>query len=530
MARSVDLRHDRTLAYCKEAERGYAASMSAPGLSAGDLQGCTACRFCRLHVDTGARSEPSPTLSANASSAASPAASELRCPPHYAELSNPDGTCGETRDRIGMSSILFTELEIQLWRQFDAVKIGFHPRLTVITGANGSGKSTLLTILSQHFGWSKPHLATPRKSNDGSISYLTGLVADLLKRFEIRRQQPTAIGALSYNNGVRSGIFLNETNSFAFSINISQQQPIDGLLIDSHRPSAYYSQIGTIPLTPMTGSQSFNNYNSEMISRYGGGYTGSSPVHRMKESLISMGIFGEGNATLGGSNQGILDTYRGFNEVLRNLLPESLGFKEIAIRSPEVVLVTDSGEFMLDASSGGIMTIIDVAWRIYMYSRDKQDFVVVMDEPENHLHPSMQRTLMRRLLKSFPKAQFIIATHSPFMVSSVRDSDVYVLRYRPAEGDKSLAADVGLAAGRKVVSEKLSRTNKAANAGEVLREVLGVPATMPEWVEEELDQTIDRYRGQKLSSELLDNLRSELSTLGYDEYYPDALGRLTHVQ
>jgi hypothetical protein len=429
-----------------------------------------------------------------------------------------------------MSGTRFAALRVELWRQFDAVFIEFHPRLTVVTGANGSGKSTLLSLLSHHFGWNRPYLATPKKAADGGLSYLSGIVADLLKRFEIRRQQPNAVGSIEYSDGSKSFISVTESNSINVGLTISQMQSIDGILIDSHRPNPYYSPVNQIPLRPMTASQSFKTYNNEMLQRYSGEYTGSSPIFRMKESLISMGIFGEGNTTLGGSNPGLLDTFQGFNLVLRSLLPESLGFKEVAIRSPEVVLVTESGDFMLDASSGGIMTIIDVAWRIYMFSRDKQNFVVVMDEPENHLHPSMQRSLMRRLLGAFPNAQFVIATHSPFMVSSVRDSNVFVLRYKGSTTDRALSPDVGMAAGRRVVSEKLSRVNRAANAGEILREVLGVPATMPEWVEEELDRTVTRYRGKKLSSQLLDDLRKELNELGYAEYYTDALGRLTNVQ
>jgi hypothetical protein len=429
-----------------------------------------------------------------------------------------------------MSETKFSHLEIALWRQFDSVSIDFHPRLTVITGANGSGKSTLLSILGQHFGWSRPYLSVPKKSKDGSLSYLSGIVDDLLKRFSFRTQQPNSIGYVVYADGTRCALSINPSNGVQNGLIFHGQGPVVGLLIDSHRPSPFYNQVGQIPLQPMTAQQSFQNYNGELLSRYSGGHTGSSPIFRMKESIISMAIFGEGNSTLGGSNQGLWENFTGFNEVLRLLLPPSLGFKTIAIRSPEVVLITDSGEFMLDASSGGIMTLIDVAWRIYMFSRDKSEFVVLMDEPENHLHPSMQRSLMKRLLAAFPKAQFIIATHSPFMVSSVRDSHVVVLRYRSDPTASKVSADVGLAGNRKVYSESLSATNKAASAGDVLREVLGVPATMPEWVEEELGLIVERYRGRMLSSELLDSMRAELTTLGFDDYYPDALANFARQQ
>ena len=39
--------------------------------------------------------------------------------------------------------------------------------------------------------------------------------------------------------------------------------------------------------------------------------------------------------------------------------------------------------------------------------------VVLIDEIELHLHPGLQRTILPRLRKAFPKAQLIVTTHSP---------------------------------------------------------------------------------------------------------------------
>ncbi|WP_391564528.1 AAA family ATPase [Sinorhizobium meliloti] len=423
-----------------------------------------------------------------------------------------------------MSDVIFARLEVGGWRQFDQVEIDLHDRLTVITGANGAGKSTLLGLLTQHFGWNRPYLGVPKKNDAGGLTYMSGWVKDILKRLRFRDRAENAVGSISYSDGEKCVISVAESGNYQVHVELANQRNVSGILIDSHRPTPYYSQVGSIPMRPMTAEQSFNNYNNEMLHRYQGSHTGSSPIYRMKESLISMAIFGEGNSRIGGANAAILETFDGFNQVLRDLLPESLGFREIAIRAPEVVLVTESGDFMLDASSGGIMTIIDTAWRIYMYSRDKRRFVVIMDEPENHLHPSMQRTLMGRLIKSFPQAQFVIATHSPFMVSSVKDSSVHVLQYK--RDSRELSADVGISAGRKVFSQKISTTNMSATAAEVLREVLGVPATMPEWVEMEIEAIVARYRGQQLSSDMMAGMRADLANLGFGQYFAEAVGRL----
>jgi hypothetical protein len=53
--------------------------------------------------------------------------------------------------------------------------------------------------------------------------------------------------------------------------------------------------------------------------------------------------------------------------------------------------------------------------------------VVFIDEIDAHLHVSLQRKIFSFLAHSFPKVQFIVSTHSPFVVSSVSDAVIYDL-------------------------------------------------------------------------------------------------------
>ena len=178
---------------------------------------------------------------------------------------------------------------------------------------------------------------------------------------------------------------------------------------------------------------------------------------------------------------------------------------------PEVVLETDSGDFSLDAVSGGVSAILDLVWQIFMYSTSHDEFSVVIDKPENHLHPELQQTLLPALLDAFPSAQFIIATHNPFMVSSRPDSAVYVLRF----DDEN-----------RVVSESLDMVNKAATSNEILRDVLGLDFTTPIWVEERLGQIVERFNKQEMTVESLAQLRQELAELGMEKFFPNTLDRL----
>lgn len=51
--------------------------------------------------------------------------------------------------------------------------------------------------------------------------------------------------------------------------------------------------------------------------------------------------------------------------------------------------------------------------------------VVLIDELDAHLHISLQRKILPFFTRSFPGIQFVVTTHSPFVVSSTDDSLIY---------------------------------------------------------------------------------------------------------
>lgn len=64
--------------------------------------------------------------------------------------------------------------------------------------------------------------------------------------------------------------------------------------------------------------------------------------------------------------------------------------------------------------------------------------VVLIDEIETHLHLELQKRILKILLTIFPKIQFIVTTHSPFILSSLENATIYDL-------EKKLVVENGLA-------------------------------------------------------------------------------------
>ncbi|MFN0216248.1 MAG: AAA family ATPase [Saprospiraceae bacterium] len=54
--------------------------------------------------------------------------------------------------------------------------------------------------------------------------------------------------------------------------------------------------------------------------------------------------------------------------------------------------------------------------------------VVLIDEVDLHLHPTWQRQVIPKLLKSFPNVQFFITTHSPQVLSQLPKECVFLLK------------------------------------------------------------------------------------------------------
>ena len=400
----------------------------------------------------------------------------------------------------------FKQLDIQGWRQFDSIEVEFGERMTVLTGANGAGKTTILNLLSRHFGWSINFIGTLSITKKGAWKYFSGAGKEDFEREENTEQ---TIGHIVYSNDQAADLRVPPQVSENFNVTIHGQQPVDGIYITSHRPVYSYQRVDQIPTQVNATSQLFDQYINNLRQYYSPRARIESPSFRLKSSLISLATFGYGNKAVN-PNEEARETFESFQDVLRKVLPIELGFKEIKIQLPDVILHCDKDDFSIDAASGGIAALMDLAWQIHMKSLTAEDFVVILDEPENHLHPRLQRAILPGLVDAFPRAQFVTATHNPFVVTSVADARVVVLDFE----------------NRKVRSNDLSEIDRAASANQILMDVLGVPFPMPLWVEDEVDKVVASLAEAELNTTILSDTKRRLTELGLGAMFPEVVDRL----
>lgn len=71
----------------------------------------------------------------------------------------------------------------------------------------------------------------------------------------------------------------------------------------------------------------------------------------------------------------------------------------------------------------------DLLMKVELYNINKNELtgIVIIDEIDAHLHISLQRKILSFLSHSYPNVQFIVSTHSPFVIQSVDDAVIYDL-------------------------------------------------------------------------------------------------------
>lgn len=131
---------------------------------------------------------------------------------------------------------------------------------------------------------------------------------------------------------------------------------------------------------------------------------------------------------------------RGWFEKLEQLLQElfeddtlHMSFDEETFRFR--IHMKDREAFDFQKLSDGYSAILDIVTdlmiRMENYAGKKFQFdlpgIALIDEIETHLHLSLQRKIMPILTGLFPNIQFIVSTHSPFVLNSVENAVIYDL-------------------------------------------------------------------------------------------------------
>jgi predicted ATPase len=127
-----------------------------------------------------------------------------------------------------------------------------------------------------------------------------------------------------------------------------------------------------------------------------------------------------------------------FTQVLRDIYDcQELELKPDMKKLKFLVILPGREPFGLHEMSDGYRAFLEILMELLMRfeSADgavdyNQSAIVIIDEIETHLHVELQKRALPFLTQMFPCVQFIVSTHSPFVIASLPNAVVFDLEKR----------------------------------------------------------------------------------------------------
>ncbi len=134
----------------------------------------------------------------------------------------------------------------------------------------------------------------------------------------------------------------------------------------------------------------------------------------------------------------IRDWFVGFTALLQQLFDGETVSLDFNFRDYSFTIHQGNKAFGFNELSDGYSAIVDIIADLIlkMQSPDsltrayEKEGIVLIDEIETHLHLELQKVILPMLTSVFPNIQFIVTTHSPFVLNSLKNAVTYDLEKR----------------------------------------------------------------------------------------------------
>lgn len=292
-----------------------------------------------------------------------------------------------------------------------------YPHL-MITGKNGSGKTSLLNAIANHI----ERIANDRykyfEEYKSKIEYFENELKENSQNTLSIEQQ------LQYYKNQYEFFFSEVTVAFEDVDNLIRKYQDGNFII------AFYEAHRTIkklqePKTPtkpelqdkwgikQTSTQEFLNFLSDL---------------KIQEALAR-------NEKLERDANQIREWFVNFERLLGEIFQDENLLLHFNYKDYSFKILTKGKEFKFTELSDGFAAVLDIVVDLILKMQHKNQLtrayecegIVLVDEIETHLHLELQKVIMPLLTEIFPNIQFIVTTHSPFVLSSLSNAVAFDL-------------------------------------------------------------------------------------------------------
>lgn len=357
-----------------------------------------------------------------------------------------------------------TEIRIEKLRHLSGIQISLNSKERqhlIITGKNGSGKTSLLIALQKYL----------QAVND--------------RRFKEIKQ---------YADGVR--------------LSFNDSGHLEALYAQGNFITAFFPSGRKTHIVRSSGVEDIKLSNAYAVNSEPGKLLHKYMVHLKTQQAYARN---EGDMVTVDRIQVWFDRFVGALRVLLDDDTISLeyDYKEYDFKIHESGRIPFGLETLSDGYSSVIQIVSDLILRMDKnwlssgeISRYNIEGIVLIDEIETHLHLALQKKIMPFLTAFFPRIQFIVTTHSPYILNSLSNAKVYDLEKCVELEDLSVYTSDDLAEGYFGADEYSEKLMKEINRYKYLKEKPDL--TEEEHAERAMLRSEFRKIPKGLSSEIVD--------------------------
>lgn len=293
----------------------------------------------------------------------------------------------------------------------------------ILTGKNGSGKTVLLNAIGEFLDIIKNDTDLNFLAWAKNIEMYKGLIA---KHTEGSEEYIRAVSGLQANQEQNERIYGKVDVSFANGYGFIKEYK-EGNFIIAFYKAVRKSDITepknpTKPTLTLQGDAS-HNLTSQLLNFLSD--------LKIQEALAR-------NESLVEDADNIKGWFENFENILRQFFEDPELRLQFNYKDYTFTIHTNGKSFKFTELSDGFISILDMVADLILKMQAKGSLttefntsgIVLIDEIESHLHLKLQKIILPMLTALFPNIQFIVTTHSPFVLSSLPNATAYDLEHQ----------------------------------------------------------------------------------------------------
>lgn len=336
------------------------------------------------------------------------------------------GLFGALYEREEMKNIFISNIKIESVRHLKNITIPLSTdkaKHLIFTGKNGSGKTSVLDALSNYL-------------NTAATSDKLTTVPQSLQRHKnelqmLRQQNAESARVIEEEHWVAN--YTDELNRIKSGIEAEFNEPTDALHFCFEKGQfvlAYYKAERIFKADIPQHVEKVDLKEKYLITE--------EPRRVFVKYLLDLKVT-EALARSNGNIQKAESIKKWFNQ-FENLLRKIFDDKSLQLIFEEDTFkfyIKEKNRELFDFNtlSSGFAAVLDIVLdiivRMEKATNKSFDFnipgIVLIDEIETHLHLELQKTILELLTSVFPNVQFIVSTHSPFILNSLENVVIYDL-------------------------------------------------------------------------------------------------------